>query len=86
MGPMRLDTLSLVAAIALRILSTTAEACRRQPSVLGPHLGTATSGHSDCSGLCRASKCRYASCVVVTCQDAIMKGWPLTFRASSLDG
>ncbi len=28
-GPMRPDTLSLVAAIALRILSTTAEACRR---------------------------------------------------------
>ena len=29
MGPMRLDTLSLVAAMALRILSTTAAACRR---------------------------------------------------------
>ena len=28
MGPMRLETLSLVAAMARRILSTTAEACR----------------------------------------------------------
>ena len=71
MGPMRLDTLSLVAAMARRILSTTAEACRRHSSVLRPHLGTAMSSYSDCSALCRAFKCRYASCVAVNCQDAI---------------
>ena len=33
MGPMRLETLSLVAAMARRILSTTAEACRASRDV-----------------------------------------------------
>ena len=44
MGPMRLETLSLVAAMARRILSTTAEACRARLTV-GGHAGRWESMH-----------------------------------------